>query len=98
MTSSPRTAYTPLTPVYRAVFCDLRTDQVLDVLPLTETKFDDYIGKAGSLSATVPLPDAAPARPGGGGPGARRPPGWGGGAGAKRWGGGGWCGPPARPQ
>ncbi|MDQ0794586.1 hypothetical protein [Streptomyces sp. B1I3] len=62
MTSSPRTAYTPLTPVYRAVFCDLRTDQVLDVLPLTETKFDDYIGKAGSLSATVPLPDAALAR------------------------------------
>lgn len=45
------------TPVYRAVFCDLRTDQVLDVLPLTETKFDDYIGKAGSLSATVPLPE-----------------------------------------
>ncbi|MFE2376385.1 hypothetical protein [Streptomyces sp. NPDC059398] len=59
MTSSPRTAYTPLTPVYRAVFCDLRTDRVLDVLPLTETKFDDYIGKSGSLSATVPLPDAA---------------------------------------
>ncbi|MDT0412244.1 MULTISPECIES: hypothetical protein [Streptomyces] len=59
MPSSPRTAYAPLTPVYRAVFCDLRTDQVIDVLPLTDTKFDDYIGKAGSLSATVPLPDAA---------------------------------------
>jgi hypothetical protein len=57
--SSPRTAYAPLTPVYRAVFCDLRTDQVVDVLPLTDTTFDDYIGKAGSLSATVPLPDAA---------------------------------------
>ncbi|MFG3495456.1 hypothetical protein [Streptomyces sp. NPDC047928] len=45
------------TPVYRALFCDLRTDQVLDVLPLTEARFDDYIGKPGSLSATVPLPE-----------------------------------------
>ncbi|MFD7918921.1 hypothetical protein ACFV3R_06845 [Streptomyces sp. NPDC059740] len=62
MTPSPRAADGPLTPVYRAVFCDLRTDQVLDVLPLTDTKFDDYIGKSGSLSATVPLPDAALAR------------------------------------
>ncbi|MGD9485023.1 hypothetical protein WDH52_17495 [Streptomyces sp. TRM70308] len=50
------------TAVYRAVFCDLRTDRVVDVLPLTEAKFDDYIGKPGSLSATVPLPDAALAR------------------------------------
>ncbi|WP_374986313.1 hypothetical protein [Streptomyces fradiae] len=47
------------TPVYRAVFCDLRTDQVLDALPLTEAKFDDFIGKPGSLSATVPLPEPA---------------------------------------
>jgi hypothetical protein len=50
------------TPVYRALFCDLRTDQVIDVLPLTETKFDDFIGKPGSLTATVPLPDQALAR------------------------------------
>ncbi|MEV7865049.1 hypothetical protein AB0P17_02870 [Streptomyces sp. NPDC088124] len=50
---------TPGTAVYRALFCDLRTDQVLDVLPLTDAKFDDFIGKAGSLSATIPLPDAA---------------------------------------
>ncbi|MER7485266.1 hypothetical protein ABTY20_04920 [Streptomyces sp. NPDC126497] len=48
-----------LTPVYRALFCDLRTDQIVDVLPLTDAKFDDYIGKAGSLTATVPLPEAA---------------------------------------
>ncbi|MEV5456328.1 hypothetical protein AB0L31_41215, partial [Streptomyces sp. NPDC052535] len=47
------------TPVYRALFCDLRTDRLLDVLPLTETKFDDYIGKPGSLSATVPLPEGS---------------------------------------
>ncbi|TGZ10635.1 hypothetical protein [Streptomyces rhizosphaericola] len=46
-------------PVYRALFCDLRTDRLLDVLPLTETKFDDFIGKPGSLSATVPLPQGA---------------------------------------
>lgn len=50
------------TPVYRALFCDLVTDQVKDVLPLVGAKFDDYIGKAGSLTATVPLPDAALAR------------------------------------
>lgn len=54
MSDTTRTA-----PVYRALFCDLRTDQIVDVLPLTEAKFDDYIGKAGSLTATVPLPDAA---------------------------------------
>ncbi|WP_327374707.1 hypothetical protein OG393_12395 [Streptomyces sp. NBC_01216] len=47
----------PTTPVYRALFCDLRTDRVLDVLPLTEAKFDDFIGKPGSLTATVPLPE-----------------------------------------
>ncbi|MGW6284198.1 hypothetical protein ACWFRR_04330, partial [Streptomyces sp. NPDC055107] len=46
-------------PVYRALFCDLRTDRLLDVLPLTETKFDDFIGKPGSLTATVPLPEGA---------------------------------------
>ncbi|WP_411071410.1 hypothetical protein [Streptomyces sp. cmx-4-25] len=46
-----------ITPVYRAIFCDLRTDRVLDVLPLIEAKFDDFIGKSGSLTATVPLPE-----------------------------------------
>ncbi|WP_101258768.1 hypothetical protein [Streptomyces barkulensis] len=50
------------TAVHRAVFCDLRTDRVVDVLPLTEAKYDDYIGKPGSLTATVPLPDEALAR------------------------------------
>ncbi|MBH0244908.1 hypothetical protein [Streptomyces bacillaris] len=54
----PRTSSSP-DPVYRALFCDLRTDRLLDVLPLTETKFDDFIGKPGSLSATVPLPQGA---------------------------------------
>lgn len=50
---------TAVQPAYRALFCDLRTDQVVDSLPLTGVEFDDYIGKAGSLRATVPLPDQA---------------------------------------
>ncbi|MCF2532727.1 hypothetical protein [Yinghuangia soli] len=48
-----------MTAVYRALFCDLRTDEVLDALPLTGIQFDDYIGKPGSLSGSIPLPDAA---------------------------------------
>ncbi|MFE5482083.1 hypothetical protein [Streptomyces sp. NPDC056527] len=42
---------------YRAIFCDLFTDQTIDILPLRDVQFDDYIGKAGSLSGTVPVPD-----------------------------------------
>ncbi|MFD9612088.1 hypothetical protein ACWEPZ_26095 [Streptomyces sp. NPDC004288] len=44
---------------YRAIFCDLLTDQTLDILPLRDVSFDDYIGKAGSLSGTIPIPDQA---------------------------------------
>ncbi|MEU1225319.1 hypothetical protein [Streptomyces sp. NPDC005828] len=44
---------------YRAIFCDLLTDQTLDILPLRDVSFDDYIGKAGSLSGTIPIPDKA---------------------------------------
>jgi hypothetical protein len=44
---------------YRAIFCDLRTDRTIDILPLRDVTVDDYIGKPGSLSGTVPLPDAA---------------------------------------
>ncbi|MEU8543404.1 hypothetical protein AB0C52_26020 [Streptomyces sp. NPDC048717] len=44
---------------YRAIFCDLLTDQTLDILPLRDVQFDDYIGKSGSLSGTVPIPDQA---------------------------------------
>ncbi|MFE1731662.1 hypothetical protein ACFW6X_16095 [Streptomyces bacillaris] len=32
---------------------------MLDVLPVTGVQFDDYIGKTGSASATVPLPNRA---------------------------------------
>ncbi|MGW0466845.1 hypothetical protein ACWDX6_16450 [Streptomyces sp. NPDC003027] len=42
---------------YRAIFCDLITDQTIDILPLRDVSFDDYIGKAGSLSGTIPIPD-----------------------------------------
>ncbi|MEU7038077.1 hypothetical protein ABZ958_30980 [Streptomyces sp. NPDC046237] len=44
---------------YRAIFCDLLSDQTIDILPLRDVQFDDYIGKAGSLSGTVPIPDKA---------------------------------------
>ncbi|MFC9591735.1 hypothetical protein [Streptomyces sp. NPDC056944] len=44
---------------YRAIFCDLLTDQTLDILPLRDVSFDDYIGKAGSLSGTIPIPSQA---------------------------------------
>ncbi|MGW0118290.1 hypothetical protein [Streptomyces sp. NPDC003327] len=42
---------------YRAIFCDLLTDQTLDILPLRDVAIDDYIGKAGSLSGTIPIPN-----------------------------------------
>ena len=44
---------------YRAIFCDLRTDRTIDILPLRDVTVDDYIGKPGSLSGTIPVPDAA---------------------------------------
>ncbi|WMX45551.1 hypothetical protein RGF97_12750 [Streptomyces roseicoloratus] len=42
---------------YRAIFTDLLTDQTLDILPLRDVSIDDYIGKAGSLSGTIPVPN-----------------------------------------
>lgn len=48
------TANTP----YRAIFCDLLTDRTIDILPLRDVTVDDYIGKAGSLSGTIPVPNA----------------------------------------
>lgn len=44
---------------YRVLVCDLRSDRLLDVLPLHEVRVEDYIGKAGSLSGTVPIPNQA---------------------------------------
>ncbi|MFD7121897.1 hypothetical protein ACFWAA_33390 [Streptomyces sp. NPDC059922] len=42
---------------YRLLLCDLRTDQVLDSLPVQQLALDDFIGKAGSMSGTVPIPN-----------------------------------------
>ncbi|UNZ04214.1 hypothetical protein SRIMHP_16460 [Streptomyces rimosus subsp. rimosus] len=44
---------------YRALFCDLRTDQVIDALPIQGVSLGDWIGKSGSLGATIPIPNAA---------------------------------------
>uniref|UniRef100_A0AAU2JUC1 Uncharacterized protein n=1 Tax=Streptomyces sp. NBC_00049 TaxID=2903617 RepID=A0AAU2JUC1_9ACTN len=49
------TTHTP----YRAIFCDLRTDRTIDILPLRDVSIDDYIGKPGALSGTIPIPDSA---------------------------------------
>ncbi|GAA4905315.1 hypothetical protein ACFPM3_30235 [Streptomyces coeruleoprunus] len=57
-TSHTTTAAGGSTP-YRVLFCDLRTDRPLDVLPLRDVSLDDYIGRPGSLSGTVPVPNAA---------------------------------------
>ncbi|GGZ53500.1 hypothetical protein AB0P12_31480 [Streptomyces subrutilus] len=48
-------AHTP----YRAIFCDVRTDRTIDILPLRDVSIDDYIGKPGALSGTIPIPDSA---------------------------------------
>ncbi|MEF3114481.1 hypothetical protein [Streptomyces chrestomyceticus] len=45
-------------PQYRALFCDLRSDQLLDVLPLQGVSLDDYIGKTGTASGTIPIANA----------------------------------------
>ncbi|MET7616954.1 hypothetical protein [Streptomyces sp. NPDC005408] len=46
-----------LQPGYRLLLCDMRTDQMLDALPVTDVSLDDYIGKVGAASATIPLPN-----------------------------------------
>ncbi|MBC9714083.1 hypothetical protein H9Y04_16080 [Streptomyces sp. TRM66268-LWL] len=51
-------ASTPSTP-YRLLFCDLRSDQLLDALPVQGVALDDYIGKTGRLTGTVPIPNRA---------------------------------------
>ncbi|MYT30461.1 MULTISPECIES: hypothetical protein [unclassified Streptomyces] len=46
---------------YRALFCDLRTDQVRDTFPISGVSMEDYIGKTGTLSGTLTAPDRATA-------------------------------------
>ncbi|MFB6618234.1 hypothetical protein ACFCV9_29125 [Streptomyces sp. NPDC056367] len=48
-----------MTTPYRLLFCDLRSDELIDVLPVHGVSLDDYIGKTGRLTGTVPIPNAA---------------------------------------
>ncbi|MGC9536566.1 hypothetical protein [Streptomyces sp. UG1] len=48
-----------MAPPYRLLFCDLRSDQLLDALPVQGVSLDDYIGKTGRLTGTVPIPNRA---------------------------------------
>lgn len=41
---------------YRLLFCDLRSDRLIDALPVHGLGFDDYIGRTGRLTGTIPLP------------------------------------------
>ncbi|MFI0218803.1 hypothetical protein [Streptomyces lydicus] len=50
-----------MTATYRVLFCDLRTDQVLDALPVSGVSIEDYIGKTGTMSGTLNAPDTAAA-------------------------------------
>ncbi|GAA2825449.1 hypothetical protein RMN57_13290 [Kitasatospora sp. CM 4170] len=47
---------------YELLVCDLRSDQLMDRLPVQGVSAEDYIGKTGSLSGTIPVPDRAMAR------------------------------------
>ncbi|MFF4607975.1 hypothetical protein ACFY12_35210 [Streptomyces sp. NPDC001339] len=50
-----------MTAQYRALFCDLSTDRVLDALPVSGVSFEDYIGKTGTMTGTLTAPDRATA-------------------------------------
>ncbi|MFE7609255.1 hypothetical protein [Streptomyces celluloflavus] len=40
---------------YRALLCDLRTDQVIDALPAEQVRFEEHIGKTGTASLSIPV-------------------------------------------
>lgn len=42
---------------YRVIICDLRSDQLLDVLPVTNLSFDDFIGKTGTCQGVIEVTD-----------------------------------------
>ncbi|WP_436777963.1 hypothetical protein [Yinghuangia sp. YIM S09857] len=46
-----------MTTPFRALFCDLRTDDIIDSLPLDHVRFDDRIGCGGALTGRFALPD-----------------------------------------
>lgn len=47
-----------MTSPFRALFCDLRTDDIIDSFPLDHVRFDDRIGGGGTLTGRFALPDA----------------------------------------
>lgn len=51
-----------MTTPFRALFCDLRTDDILDSFPLDHVRFDDRIGGGGTLAGRLALPDDEAAR------------------------------------
>ncbi|MFJ5883454.1 hypothetical protein [Kitasatospora cineracea] len=42
---------------YRVLICDLRSDQLLDVLPLWDVSLDEFLGRTGTLSGAVRITD-----------------------------------------
>lgn len=48
----------PVASPYRVMICDLRTDQLLDILPVTGLSFDDFIGKTGACSGQIEITDS----------------------------------------
>ncbi|GAA3237342.1 hypothetical protein [Streptomyces lavendulae] len=44
---------------YRLLLCDLRSDELVDVLPVHGISLDDFIGKTGRLTGTVPIANTA---------------------------------------
>ncbi|MCF2530675.1 hypothetical protein [Yinghuangia soli] len=51
-----------MTTPFRALFCDLRTDDIIDSFPLDDVRFADRIGGGGALRGRIGLPDDAAAR------------------------------------
>ncbi|MFJ9443255.1 hypothetical protein ACIRRH_15495 [Kitasatospora sp. NPDC101235] len=47
---------------YELLVCDLRTDRLLDRIPARDVSYDNYIGKTGTLSATIDLSNSDIAR------------------------------------
>jgi hypothetical protein len=42
---------------YELLVCDLRSDQLMDRLPVEGVSCDDYIGKTGTFAGTIPVPN-----------------------------------------
>ncbi|MFB7908106.1 hypothetical protein ACFC1T_16875 [Kitasatospora sp. NPDC056076] len=47
---------------YQLLVTDLRSDSLMDRLPVQQVTCDDYIGKSGTFSGTIPVPDLTTAR------------------------------------